>query len=932
MGGDLYVGGDFLFAYNETNLAAYGLVKFNGSTWSKLFTGGSHFFQTVRALAVSGSDVYFATNTQVVKWDGTSLSNVGPSLNATIRALAVSGGNVYIGGDFTNISGGGVALNYIAKLNGNTWEPLGTGLNRTGGGSQAFSLALVGGDLYVGGLFQRAGGLTSPHIARWNGSSWNAVGTGLDGVVRALTTGSGGQVHAGGDFGRVGDGSVGTCHYSVYNTNPLPAITSFSPGTGPAGTSVTITGTNFTGATAVAFNGTAASFTFNSATSITATVAAGTTSGTISVTTPSGTATSSGSFTVTIPDLMVSSLQTISGSYNNVTVTGTGVATLAGPLTVGGTLTVQPGGQLLTACQPITGPGSFVLDAGATLGVCDATGISSSGATGAVQLSGTRSFSNDASYRYNGTVAQVSGSGLPALVRELVLSNAAGLTLANNLDLRQVLRLNSGLLRLDGHVLTLRSSAAGTAVLVNAGGQVLASSGTCRMERYIDPSLNPGPGYRHFSSPVTGMTVAQLATMGFTPVLNQAYNTTATPGTVMPFPNVFGYEASRLSSSPATGLSDFDKGWYVPAPADLLAQATGYTVNIPASALVTFSGPGFYQGSSQGYSQPASGAQETPWVLTGNPYPSPFDLSAGGATTSVNFDAARYVFESTSQYGGQYRAYVNGIGGNPLLAAGQGFFVRKTTTGNFAALGFNQAGRITDFGTQVPFHRGRADTRPQLQLTLRSNTHADVAHVYAEASATSGLDVAFDAVKPTNPSGLNLSMLAGTELLAIQGLPAFTAGTMLPLSVQVPVAGTVSFSATLANLPAGLTAYLSDAVSGTRQDLSTTPSYSFTATQAGTFTGRFALVFGPSNSLLGVASAKASSLALYPNPAHTTATLNIEATAQARTVQVLDALGRQVKQQQLPARATSALLELSGLSSGVYLVRCGAAMAKLVVE
>jgi hypothetical protein len=79
-----------------------------------------------------------------------------------------------------------------------------------------------------------------------------------------------------------------------------PAISSFSPTSGAPGTSVTITGTNFTNASTVAFNGTIASFTVGSATSITAIVPIGATNGKISVTTPGGTATSKQNFRVLV--------------------------------------------------------------------------------------------------------------------------------------------------------------------------------------------------------------------------------------------------------------------------------------------------------------------------------------------------------------------------------------------------------------------------------------------------------------------------------------------------------------------------------------------------------------------------------------------------------------------------------------------------------
>jgi hypothetical protein len=82
-------------------------------------------------------------------------------------------------------------------------------------------------------------------------------------------------------------------------TSTAPTISGFNPTSGQIGTSVAVTGANFTGATAVAFNGTASSFTVNSATQLTATVPNDATTGKISVTTPYGSASSLNNFSVT---------------------------------------------------------------------------------------------------------------------------------------------------------------------------------------------------------------------------------------------------------------------------------------------------------------------------------------------------------------------------------------------------------------------------------------------------------------------------------------------------------------------------------------------------------------------------------------------------------------------------------------------------------
>jgi hypothetical protein len=82
-------------------------------------------------------------------------------------------------------------------------------------------------------------------------------------------------------------------------TSVTPAISGFTPTSGAAGTSVTITGQNLSSATKVAFGGIPAAIVSGTATQIVTAVPVGAATGPITVTTAAGTATSATSFTVT---------------------------------------------------------------------------------------------------------------------------------------------------------------------------------------------------------------------------------------------------------------------------------------------------------------------------------------------------------------------------------------------------------------------------------------------------------------------------------------------------------------------------------------------------------------------------------------------------------------------------------------------------------
>ncbi len=127
------------------------------------------------------------------------------------------------------------------------------------------------------------------------------------------------------------DYSVAANIYAVVGNPPAPTVTGLDPTVGPAGggTTVTITGTGFTGANAVNFGSNAAtSFTVNTATSITAVAPAGSGTVDVTVTTPGGTSATSAadkySYTPAPTVTQIAPAAGPTGGGTSVTITGTG--------------------------------------------------------------------------------------------------------------------------------------------------------------------------------------------------------------------------------------------------------------------------------------------------------------------------------------------------------------------------------------------------------------------------------------------------------------------------------------------------------------------------------------------------------------------------------------------------------------------------------
>ncbi len=113
-----------------------------------------------------------------------------------VRAVArLANGDLVAGGGFASL-GDGTPMSGIARWNGSAWSPLGSGVD----GVVEALLPLPNGDLIAGGWFTTAGGQPVNRIARWNGSSWAPLGTGCSSGVNALLLAANGDIVAGGAF------------------------------------------------------------------------------------------------------------------------------------------------------------------------------------------------------------------------------------------------------------------------------------------------------------------------------------------------------------------------------------------------------------------------------------------------------------------------------------------------------------------------------------------------------------------------------------------------------------------------------------------------------------------------------------------------------------------------------------------------------------
>ncbi|MES2389474.1 MAG: T9SS type A sorting domain-containing protein [Bacteroidota bacterium] len=648
------------------------------------------------------------------------------------------------------------------------------------------------------------------------------------------------------------------------------------------------------------------------------------TSGTLTVkgVSPCGNGTSA-TLAITVTPLSISSIslntnQSISGIYQNVVITGTPTITLTGKLTVNGTITIPAGATLVTGCNIIAGSGSFILEPGANLVVCNSDGIASSGNTGAIQTV-NRNFSTGGNYNFSGTVAQITGTGLPNPVNNLTINNTAGVSLSTRSGLTGTLTIQAGNFNLGSQSFIFRSTSNRTAFLapVPSGSSFLNAS-SFTSQRWLDPSAVRGQGaYYWMGAPVVNQNVSVWNTYSNPYVPTTFYNTSGTQSSVWTYKN-------SDNTIPANG------GWTTPF-------APTFAVNPGLGVRVWFANSFFAQGALTEMTQsPVTGNVNLPvsycsgtcagntgtngWNFVANPYPATIDWNSA-SWTKTNIAGAIYIWRH-KQSG--YATYVNGVGtlgGSNLIASGQGFMVHATGAS--------------------PVLTAREAIKSDLPVTLLRNSAISLARLKLQAAGLydesvivdrPGSSVAFsaedDAHKFKNPE-LNIwnepapgsaEAITSAELSEVDSIP---------LKLKSSRGQIAQLMATdLSDLTNRYRLFIRDNITGALMPLRLSDTLSFTLQANEVYP--LTLLVQPLEAT-GLKAGSSATLSLQPNPNN--GAFSVYSNQELHDVQVTDILGKTVYSGTLTGKTCMLSLTIpSGVYTAKFRTETGMAVKRLVVE
>ena len=488
--------------------------------------------------------------------------------------------------------------------------------------------------------------------------------------------------------------------------------------------------------------------------------------------------------------------------------------------------------------------------------------------------------------------------------------------------------------------------------------------------------------YNYWCSPVGALsTTANNTAYTVAGVMRDGTN----PNSIQPITWTTGYDGA--ATSPVTlsnywifkfqNLSPQYANWAAVGENGSLQAAQGYTLKGASAATPT-----------QNYTfvgKPNNGTITTPIAagnlnLCGNPYPSALDADAFIAANSAVMTGALYFWEHYStnnshnllDYQGGYAAR-NLVGGTPpvspagisgqgsssripsrFVPVGQGFLVYASTTGGNITFDNSQRGFIkeTNASSNVMFRElavvdrnfdnsedeivdNNSFSKIRLGFNSVNGYHRQILLGFMDNLATEGFDPGYDATQlDSQPNDLYF-VNSGSNLV-IQGVDAFNASKILPLSVKNATEGTVEFVLDATeNFDENQNVYIHDNVTDEYHNIKN-GNFQINL-PIGTFDTRFSLRFN--NPALGVNDFDLDKeVTVKFTNSNDTITINngtLEATVQ--TVYLFNMLGQEIRSWDVKNPDQKKIkIPVTNVSTGTYIVKVhttkGDLTRKIIIE
>lgn len=180
--GDLYAGGNF---WESGGTTLNGLARWNGTSWEDVGGGVGGgvlaLLATPTGLIVGGGfeDTPSLPGVNyLTRWNGSTWEALGGNLDGPVHGLAMHDDQLVAIGEFPS---------HVASFDGSSWIAVGGGLPDGPSETQMAAVMSHDGQLYVGGAFDpEVDGATLLNIARWDGTQWQPLQGGLDGMVQSF--------------------------------------------------------------------------------------------------------------------------------------------------------------------------------------------------------------------------------------------------------------------------------------------------------------------------------------------------------------------------------------------------------------------------------------------------------------------------------------------------------------------------------------------------------------------------------------------------------------------------------------------------------------------------------------------------------------------------------------------------------------------------